>query len=170
MCVKQNALDFAIDFPFAFDAVKDNFYVDDGLTGADSVKETVKLYKQLQNLFGKADLLLRKWNSSVPQVLEHIPPDLRDQQSVCQITESVEYTKTLGVEWNAASDHFRLTVASLPPIDTVTKRFLVSDIAKTYDVLGWFSPSIIVAKMLLQQLWELKVGWDDVIPSPICDV
>ena len=44
MCVKQNALDFAMDFPLAFDAVKDNFYVDNGLTGADSVEEAVRLY------------------------------------------------------------------------------------------------------------------------------
>ena len=73
MAVKQNASDFAMDFPLAYDAVKNNFYVDDGLTGADSVEETVKLYEQLRNLFDKADLLPRKWNSSEPQVLEYIP-------------------------------------------------------------------------------------------------
>ena len=170
MAVKQNASDFAMDFPLAYDAVKDNFYVDDGLTGADSVEETVKLYEQLRNLFDKADLLLRKWNSSEPQVLEHIPSELRDKQPVYHISEVEEYTKTLGVEWNATSDHFRLTVASLPPLGDVTKRFLVSDIAKTYDTLGWFSPSIIMAKILLQQLWEMKVEWDDVIPDSILDV
>ena len=40
-------------------------------------------------------------------------------------------------------------------------RLLVSDIAKVYDMLGWFSPSIIKAKILLQRLWEQKVGWDE---------
>ena len=169
MAVRQNAMDYAMDFPLAYEAVKDNFYVDDGLTGADSVEEAVKLYEQLHNLFDRACFLLRKWNSSEQQVLEHIPPDLKDQQSVYQIPNTQEYTKTLGMEWNSASDHFRLMVASLPPLDNVTKRFLVSDIAKTYDVLGWFSPSIIMAKILLQRLWEMKVGWDDIIPSSICD-
>ena len=33
-------------------------------------------------------------------------------------------------------DHFRLTVADLPPLEKVTKRLLVSDIAKTFDVLS----------------------------------
>ena len=78
-----------------------------------------------------------------------------------------EYTNTLGVEWNAHLDHFRLTIVDLPPRENVTKRVLVSDIAKTFDVLGWFSPTIIKVKILLQQLWELKVDWDDPLPPEI---
>ena len=64
-------------------------------------------------------------------------------------------------------DHFRLTVASLPDADHVTKRAMISDIAKTFDVLGWFSPSTIKAKILLQRLWESKIGWDDLLPPTI---
>jgi hypothetical protein len=35
MCVRQNALDLSIEFPLAARAVEDDFYVEDGLTGAD---------------------------------------------------------------------------------------------------------------------------------------
>ena len=80
---------------------------------------------------------------------------------------SEEYTKTLGIEWNAALDDFRLTIADPPPLDNITKRVLVSDIAKTFDVLGWFSPATIKVKILLQQLWEQKIDWDDSVPSSI---
>ena len=80
---------------------------------------------------------------------------------------SGDYTKTLGIEWNAAMDHFRLTISDPPPLTNITKRALVSDIAKTFDILGWFSPSTIKVKILLQQLWEQKVGWDDPVPSHI---
>ena len=45
----------------------------------------------------------------------------------------------------------------------------MSDVAKTFDVLGWFSPAIIKVKILLQQLWELKVDWDDPVPDTIYD-
>ena len=76
----------------------------------------------------------------------------------------VLHEQVLGIEWNATSDHFRLTVARLLPLNNVTKRFLVSDIAKTYDVLGWFAPCVIKAKILLQQLWEMKIDWDDDVP------
>ena len=169
MSVKQNAHDFAMTYPLAFEAVSQGFYVDDGLTGADTVEGAINLHKQLQDLFDQAKLLLRKWNSNEPQVLQHISPEIRDSRSVHLIPDPEEYTKTLGVEWNTGFDHFRLTVAEFPPLDKVTKRVLVSDIAKTYDVLGWFSPTIIKVKILLQRLWEQKIDWDDPIPQSIHD-
>ena len=58
-------------------------------------------------------------------------------------------------------------MAEFPRLESVTKRALVSDVAKTYDVLGWFAPSIIKVKILLQRLWEVKVGWDDPAPDDI---
>ena len=124
---------------------------------------------QLQDLFSKGGFLLRKWNSSEPVVFQHISPELLDTQSKHVIPDPEEYTKTLGVEWNASLDQFHLTVADLPRLENVTKRLLVSDIAKTFDVLGWFYPSIFKAKILLQRLWEQKVDWDDSVPQPIYD-
>ena len=75
--------------------------------------------------------------------------------------------KTLGLEWNTNMDHFCLTVADLPPLERVTRHLLVSDIDKTFDVLGWFAPTVVKAKILLQRLWEQKVDWDDPVPQAI---
>lgn len=62
---------------------------------------------------------------------------------------------------------------SLPTQDcrtsSVTKRFLVSDVAKTFDVLGWYSPCTIKMKILFQQLWEMKEDWDDEVPESVRD-
>ena len=96
-------------YSLAARAVEDSFYVDDGLTGADSVEEAVELHIQLQSLFGKAEFLLCKWNSSELEVLQHIDSELRDQRAICTFSDPDEYTKTLGVEWNARLDHFRLS-------------------------------------------------------------
>ena len=169
MSVKQNAIDFALEYSHAVTAVEKSFYVDDGLTGADSIEEAIELQRQLQDLFSRGGFLLRKWNSSEPATLQCIPSELRELQSTHSIPSPDEYTKTLGLEWNASMDHFRLTVAELPPLKDVTKRVLVSDIAKTFDVLGWFSPAIIKVKILLQQLWELKIDWDEPLPPMIHD-
>ena len=65
MSVKQNALDFAVDYPQVAKVVG-RFYVDDGLTGADSIQDAIELRNQLQELFMKGGFLLRKWNSSEP--------------------------------------------------------------------------------------------------------
>ena len=51
----------------------------------------------------------------------------------------------------------------------MTKRSLISDIAKTFDVLRWFSPTIIKVKILLQRVWEAKIEWDDPVPEEIQD-
>ena len=167
MAVKQNALDFATEFPHAVKVIDQSFYVDDCLAGADSVSEAIDLQAQLHSLFSKGGFLLRKWNSSEAEVLSHIPSDLKDTPAIQSLPAPVEYTKTLGIEWNSSMDHFRLTVANLPPLNNITKRVLVSDIAKTFDVLGWFSPTTIKVKILLQRLWEQKVDWDDLVPDPI---
>ena len=169
MAVKQNALDHAVQYPQAAEVVSDSFYVDDGLTGADSIPEAIELRQQLQNLFSKGGFLLRKWNSSDPRAIQDLPPDLKDAKSTQAMPSSEEYTKTLGIQWNASKDHFKLSVTGPPPLENLTKRGLVSDVAKTFDVLGWFSPSTIKVKILMQQLWEDKVDWDDPVPSRIQD-
>lgn len=102
-------------------------------------------------------------------VLELIPEELKDTQSLCMLPDEGGYTKTFGVEWNTVMDHFCLKVAELPPIDSVMKRFLILDVAKTFDVLGWFSPCTIKMKILFQRLWEMKVSWDDEVPDPVHD-
>ena len=43
----------------------------------------------------------------------------------------------------------------------------ISDIARTFDILGWISPAIVSMKILFQRLWELKLGWDDEIPEEL---
>ena len=170
MAVKQNALELADEYPLAAKAVEQAFYVDDGLTGTDSVEEAIELQQQLQQLFQRGGFLLRKWNSSHPAVIQHLPQELKGTLPSHSIPNPDEYTKTLGLQWNSVMDHFRLEVVELTSLERVTKRFLVSDVAKTFDILGWFCPSIILIKILLQQLWEQKIDWDDVVPSSIKDV
>ena len=169
MAVKQNAADFSLEFPAAAKAVNESFYVDDGLVGADSIEGAIFLQHQLQELFARGGFSLRKWNCSNPAVLELIPEELKDTQSLCMLPDEGGYTKTFGVEWNTVMDHFCLKVAELPPIDSVMKRFLILDVAKTFDVLGWFSPCTINMEILFQRLWEMKVSWDDEVPDPVHD-
>ena len=95
-------------YPLAYKAVCDSFYVDDGLTGADSVTEAMKLQQEL------GGFLLRKWSSSNPSVLKDLPAELKAMQTSCTIPDPSEYVKTLGIEWNSTSDHFRLTIADWP--------------------------------------------------------
>ena len=90
MCVKQNALDHASEFPLASEAVHNSF-VDDGLTGSDTVEEALRLQKELQSLFSCAGFHLRKWNTSELAILKHIPVELRDLSAIQEISEADVY-------------------------------------------------------------------------------
>ena len=70
MCIKQNAIYFTMEYPLVSKAVEDAFYVDNGVTRASSIKEAIYLHQELQSLLSKARVLLRKWNSSEPSVIE----------------------------------------------------------------------------------------------------
>ena len=137
------------------------------MTGADSIDGAITLQAQLQDLFSCGGFLLRKWSSNEASALRLVPPELRECQERHPISDTNSYTKTLGLEWNTTTDQFRLSASEFPSPDKITKRTLVSDIAKVFDVLGWFAPAIIVMKILLQRLWELQLDWDEPVPEHI---
>ena len=91
---------------------------------------------------------------SQQRVLASIPKDLVNPKKTQEIRIQNDYTKVLGVEMNAESDCFSPMI-SLPDEEApLTKRVLVSNIARLFDVMGWCTPAIILMKVLLQQLWE----------------
>lgn len=53
-----------------------------------------------------------------------------------------------------------------PPLKNITKHVLLSDIAKTFDILGLFSIYNKI-KILVVVGIESQVGWDDPIPTDI---
>ena len=170
MAVKQNAIDHSHEFPLAAEVVDKSFYVDDCLTGAADSKSALLLLQQLVKLFSRGGFVLRKWSSNDPSVLEKIPEDLRDSREVHTFSEANQYSKTLGTEWNVATDEFRLSLSKPPSVDVMTKRNVVSDVAKVFDALGLFSPVTVKMKILLQRLWETKLDWDDPVPDNLLEV
>ncbi|XP_035918682.1 uncharacterized protein LOC118516961 [Anopheles stephensi] len=50
---------------------------------------------------------------------------------------------------------------------TITMRSILSNIARMFDPLGLIAPVIIRAKLLMQELWLQKIGWDDPVPVHI---
>ena len=126
-----------------------------------------KPLKLNHNYKGSSGFVLRKWNSSETSVLKRIPPDLLDSNFTYVISDAEEYTKTLGLEWNPKLDHFRLTVADLPPLESLYNQMFAClghsenlwrpgmVCTHTYQSRSW------------QRLWEQKVDWDDPVPQTI---
>lgn len=74
--------------------------------------------------------------------------------------------KVLGIKWNPDEDAFQFEVLTSIQVP-ITKRAILSLIAKIYDPLGWLTPVVVIAKIFLQQLWLSQCNWDDVIPAEL---
>lgn len=60
-------------------------------------------------------------------------------------------------------DQFNFKVQTFEPISKLTKRIVLSRVAKIFDPMGWLFPLIVTAKVFMQGLWLLKLGWDNEI-------
>ena len=165
--LQQAAKDHGEGYPDAVQHILMSFYVDDLLAGADTPEEAKALYQQLRDILGKAGFNLCKWRSSSNNVLCSIPIDLQETMPVKEMAESqATYPKALGLEWVSRLD--LMAPAIQPPEHySKTKRGVVSDVSKTFDILGWIAPAVLTMKLLYQQLWQLKTGWDEPIPPDL---
>ena len=166
--LQQTAQDHASDYPVASYHVFSSFYVDDLLCGADTVEQAIELFEDLREVLSKGSFHLRKWRSSAPQVLQHIPDSLLEplpQQDLVD-RHSANYPKALGLAWDSVRDTMA-THVDLPSKFTSTKRGIISDVARTFDVLGWLSPVLLPMKLLFQSLWEAGLGWDEEVPAEL---
>ena len=166
--LQQAASDFGQAYPNAQAHINQSFYVDDLLGGADSVQEAKDLYSQLTEILTKGGFTLRKFRSNSKEVLDGIPIDMIEPMPNKELVDchSTTYPKALGVVWDSVKDTMFTDVSQTSKI-VPTKRGILSDVSKTFDVLGWITPVIIPMKILFQDLWQLKVGWDDELPEAI---
>ena len=164
--LQQTAADHGQDHPEAAQHIRSSFYVDDLLAGATSVEAALQLHSDLRTILKRGGFNLCKWRSSSSSVMHQIPTELHESLVVKEVTESqaTNYPKALGLEWNSATDCMSPSIKQPEP-NSPTKRGVISNVSKTFDILGWISPSILVMKLLYQQLWKLNTGWDEHVPE-----
>lgn len=160
--IKQLADDDGASFPLAIPVLRNQIYVDDALFGADDICTARRLRDQTSALLRSGGFELRKWSSNCPDLLNVLAPDEHALASDKSFQDSGGI-KLLGIYWTPCRDEFKFKIARLDPISP-TKRSVLSASARMCDPLGWIAPVVIVAKMLMQQLWLAKIGWDDRIP------
>ena len=141
--LQQAADEFGEDSPVAVAHLKKSFYVDDLLGGADTVAEVVKLRKELSSILEKGGFTLRKFRSSHEDVLREIPQDLLEPLTQKDMVDSYagKHPKALGLKWDSVKDVMAVDVCTREKFE-LTKRGLLSDIARTFDVLGSINPVI----------------------------
>lgn len=160
-CLSQLAADNVEKHPQAAEVISHDFYVDDLLSGAETEEDAIKLGTDVSSILQTAGFNLRKWISNSSEVLNKISPNPSFHN--IQFKEK-EGTKTLGLYWSYQLDMLMFIIKQFSKQVAITKRTILSDIAQIFDPLGLLSPCIIIAKILLQNLWSYKLTWDESIP------
>ncbi|GFR19692.1 integrase catalytic domain-containing protein [Trichonephila clavata] len=102
-CLQQLALNESNNFPLASKAALKDFYVDDLMSGVNSLSEALELQNQLTQMVSSAGLVLRKWASNCSELLNSIDSDMRLSNTSLNI-DNDDTVKTLGILWHPASD------------------------------------------------------------------
>ena len=148
--------------------LENDMYVDDLLTGCSNISDARTLQDTLIAVLQQGGFPLRKWTSNESELIKRLPVDLRETKDELTF-ESDEYKiKALGVVWRPMPDslNFQVKLASKTP---KTKREISSEVTKLFDPLGYLAPVIISFKCFIQNLWKIKLGWDQTLPPSILD-
>ncbi|XP_062704324.1 uncharacterized protein LOC134286689 [Aedes albopictus] len=166
--LQQLAFDESTRYPFAAQIVLEDFYVDDALTGAETIEEAIQRRVELTEILNCGGFPIHKWCSNEPAILETVPEKDREQFLSFEDSDINQAIKTLGLLWDPAEDvyRFRLDLPSLGGCSP-TKRNVLSQIAKIFDPLGLISPVVVFAKIIMQQIWMSKLKWDDVLDGKL---
>jgi len=169
--IRQLIEDEGDKFPSAANALRHDMYVDDIATGAATIHEAKELLRQLVLLLNAGEFPLSKWASNCPQLLEDVvltkPMHEPENDNTCRDLTPEDFIKILGLQWEQRQDVFSFKIDLPPPV--LTKRGLLSTIAKIYDPLGFVGPVVIMLKILLQKSWLEKSDWDSSLSDDIRD-
>lgn len=152
----QAAISMQHQFPETAEIIKRDFYVDDLLSGANDIKNLLRIKEEITEILRLAKFKLHKWKSNHSSIIQS------DVKTSVQFSES---TKILGQLWDTQFDTFCYTARPTGQQARLTKRHILSCIAQIFDPLGLLGPVIIRAKIIMQQLWHSQLTWDESLPN-----
>lgn len=168
-CLQQVALENKHKFSKACEIILTCFYVDDLLTGCNSVEEGKTLISEIIEVLASAGFNLRKFVSNEESILSCLSSNNNENNAPKKIISNDKTIKTLGLTWDSVEDVFLYTVNISQNPTRVTKRQILAITAQIFDPMGLIGPCIILAKLILQQLWQLGIDWDESVPQSIHD-
>lgn len=142
-------------FPNGASIIKNCFYVDDLLTGADNLEDAKAIKQDITTILKNGGFNITKWK---------VNGNFEDRELGDQEDGSV-----LGLFWNLREDKFfyKLKKSDLDKNIIWTKRKVLSKIGQMYDPNGFLGPVIMKGKMIIQDLWKDKYDWDQPIEGTL---
>ena len=166
--LRRTAVDYGRFFqPEASKTIFDNFYVDDCLKSVDTEENAIGVLKDLQQLCAMGGFRLSKIICNSRSVLSAVSTADRSKQikNLDFDKETLPPERALGIFWHVEEDFFGFDV-DMNRLSTMprTRRGILSAISSIFDPLGLACPFIMAAKIILQELSRLRIGWDQEVP------
>ncbi|CAG9087799.1 unnamed protein product [Plutella xylostella] len=155
------------EYTAATNAIKNCFYMDDLMTGHDDVEEAKQLCQNIKEILRKGGFIMQKWSSNEEE-LQKFLKEGDDTKDTIEIKLD-KVIRILGLTWDRKNDNFNVTVNLPDAPHPITKRSILSDVARLFDPFGWVSPVVITAKIMIQRLWLSNLSWDDELPVDLCE-
>ncbi|XP_074028527.1 uncharacterized protein [Leptinotarsa decemlineata] len=154
-----------LEYPLASEVLKHSIYIDDILDGHNSLKICSTMKNEIIELLRKGGFEARKWASNSPELLHDLPESYKQNIDVCLDLEN-NITKILGLRWNPIKDLFFYSITA-DQDKICTKRNILSELARIFDPLSFLTPVTFFAKLIIQRLWSMGLGWDDRPPIDV---
>lgn len=167
--IKQIALENLVKYPEASKILDMDTYVDDIISGCDSLSLAIKIQRDLISILKHSGFELRKWTSNSSDFLSQLSPnECKMDSSLSLNINSLSSSKVLGLNWNPSTDEFFFDSPALSLTNKIcNKRNILSQLASIFDPCGMLVPLTLHLKLIIQDLWKLGINWDDPAPNNI---
>ena len=169
IALRETAEEAKEAFPVAAQVIQDNTYMDDICDSVPTTEEARDLIREIDSVLETGGFTVKGWVSNKVETLE--AP--KEEQEAATFLQGGSVEKVLGVVWDSSTDTFSFAVKTdlldcQEPIQ-LSKRKVLSQIARIYDPIGFASAFMIRAKIALQALWERGISWDEELPPELSE-
>ena len=175
-CALQKSADcFAEVYPTESKELKEQTYVDDMLIAAENQTEIRLKAERIDEIGNHAGMPNKGWTFTGDDVSYGVIMGADDKNAE---------EKVLGLFWDPKTDEFYFKVILYMKSEDgaegivscvtelfgqtflITRRIVLSNVGRVFDPIGFLSPLILEAKLLLRESWCVPgIGWDDPLPE-----
>nr|XP_054761134.1 uncharacterized protein LOC129267449 [Lytechinus pictus] len=163
MALRKTAEEGADKYPEAASAIKKDTYMDDICVSVPTVAEAEKLSSDIDKVLADGGFKVKGWRSN-----KALSRYLDETEGKPRLLEAISDDKVLGVVWENDTDIFSYKVKmseNAIHLTMITKRGILSQVARVFNPIGFTTAFVIRAKIGLQKMWEQGLDWDDVLPK-----
>ena len=183
---------YQFDDPYSAKKLLESIYVDDVINGAETPMKALKFYEESKACLEAGGFRLRQWKTSDKQLqalidkgenqMEVVNSDEKFESDDLSYTKAVigetitlndSEQKVLGLRWDSMEDELSISfekVVMLSDSLLPTKRNLLKLSASIFDPLGLISAVTVQFRILLQDIFKLRSGWDTPLPQNLAKI